>query len=178
MEYLYDLVIAIIGAIIGSVSFLYIALRTWRPKIKISKLIAHGEDIADRNKKAYKFKFINCSKHPAYDVRIRVCSKTILPCGDGVYDTIRKDMQLKRDYLSHIPSFKNKKYSNSAPYAIVFQAPLDLEPILKDPNQTVEVQIILRHGLSGLSDVFFYEYSKLHEVKEGEFNFGRDLTVS
>lgn len=81
--------------------------------------------------------------------------------------------------MSHIPKFiKIKDKEAFAPHAIIMTCLDDLKPILEDDNKSVEVQVILRHGLTGLAKVFHYEYSTTNTVKQGIFDFGNQLTIT
>jgi hypothetical protein len=91
----------------------------------------------------------------------------------------RIDCKIKKDYIANIPKYKKLKNDDIfAPHAIVFTCLDDLELILQDENKCVEVQLFVKHGLTGLGKVFKYEYSTMEEVKDRPFNFGNNLTIS
>ena len=109
----------------------------------------------------------------------RLCELIRLPAGNGKMNEQRKDLRLKSDFLAHIPKYiPIIDGATFAPHAIILTCLDDLKPILDDDNKCVEFQVILRHGLTGLSSVFSYEYSNLTSVKHGIFDFGNQLTIT
>lgn len=152
-----------------------------RPKIVISPEIAYYKDVNDPDggKKLYYFKFVNKSKHEAFDVRVRVSELIRIPAGNKRFHERRIDLELKKDFLSHIPKHKKLAPEDTfAPFANVSMCMTDLGPILDDQTKCVEIQIILRHGLTGLGKVFTHEFSDKSVIKNGIFQFGDSLTVS
>lgn len=91
----------------------------------------------------------------------------------------RKDLNLRTSFLAHVPCYKkNKNIGAFAPHAIIITCLDDLMPILQANDKCVEIQVILRHGLTGLAKVYNYEYSQPTVVKEAMFDFGNQLTAT
>lgn len=178
MDALFNFLLGIISSLIASAIFLYIFLNRLKPRIKISNFISYGNFRNDPNTKAYYFKFINISNSPAFDIRLRLCELIRTPAGNGKLHTHRVDIPLNKDFLTHVPCFKKVKSGDTyAPHAIICTCLEDLKPILEDQNKCIEIQIILRHGLTGLSDVFSAEFSNPKCIKSGDFCFGNDLNI-
>jgi hypothetical protein len=179
MEIFINLLLGVGTSLLASFLFLYYILTRMRPKIKISPHIAHYKDLNNQNKKIYYFKIVNKSWHAAYDLRFRVCELSRIPAENRKFHERREDLKLRREYLTHIP--KHKKIGENdvaAPHALIITCLDDLHPILEDDNKCVELQVIMRHGLTGLAKVFSYEYSSYTCVKNGIFDFGDKLTIS
>ena len=179
MPYLISFVIGFIGSLLASVIFLFFILQYLRPTIKISDYIAYFEDLNNKDEYRYYFKFVNWSIHSAFDVRVRVCELIRWPAENGKLHEQRKDLSLRTSFLAHVPKFKktNSESHNLATHAVVITCLDDLKPILKDRNKCIEIQIILRHGLTGLGKVFKHEYSESSKVKSGMFDLGNKLTI-
>ena len=181
MNLIWSGLLGIVTSIIGSVIFLYYILTQLRPKIVISPDIAHYKDVnePDTGKKLFYFKFVNKSKHAAFDIRVRVCELIRIPTGNKQFHERRIDLVLRKDFLAHMPRHKKLKPEDTfAPFANISCCLSDLGPILDDQTKCVEIQIILRHGLTGLAKVFTHEYSDRKVVKNGMFVFGDTLIVS
>ena len=178
MDYVFSGVIGFLTSLIASIAFLFFILYNLRPKIGISHYIVKGTDL-DSGATAYFFKFVNYSKFQAFDVRIRLSELIRMPTDGGKINTRRKDLTLKKAFIAHVPAFiPTANITTYAPHAIQFTCLDDLQPILKDKHRSVEVQIILKHGLTGLAQVFDYEYSEIDNVKTKEWPFGNELTIS
>lgn len=53
----------------------------------------------------------------------------------------------------------------------------DLSAILGQKGKTLELRVILRHGLTGLSRNFVKEFKISKFIVEGEFKFGTSLAI-
>ena len=167
---------------IASFLFLYYVLFFMRPCIKISTTIARYKNMIPESniewgEQVYYIKIVNKSWHAAYDVKLRLSELIRIPAGNGKMHERRKVLRLHRDALWHIPRHKNGKGNTFAPHAVVSLILVDILTILQDDNKCVEVQVILRHGLTGLSKVFTQEFGDVTSIKNGMFKFGDNLTV-
>lgn len=179
MEHLLSFVIGLLGSLVASVIFLYYILTKLRPRIDISPYIAYFKDLNVPDSKRYYFKIVNKSSHAAFDVRFRICELIRWPAANGKMHEQRKDLEVRKEYLSHVPKYKKIRDGDTfAPHAIIITCLDDRKPILEDTNKCIELQVLLRHGLTGLSKVFHYEYSNINSVKEGIFDFGNQLTIT
>lgn len=61
--------------------------------------------------------------------------------------------------------------------AIRIRTSIDIEELLKDPNISVQLEVSLRHGLTGLTKVFKMDYCDISEVKKGKFTYGANSTT-
>jgi hypothetical protein len=178
MDYLINFLLGVAGSLIASILFLYYILTYLRPQIKISPVIAHYKDLTIPGERRYYFKMINLSRYDAFDLRFRVCELIRIPAGNGKMHEQRKDMRVRFDHMAHVPKFRKIKDGETfAPHALIVTCLDDLLPILDDDNKCVELQVTLRHGLTGLARVFQYEYGNSSVVKNGIFDFGNHLTI-
>ena len=181
MPFFYDLLVGFMGSILASLVFLYYVLSYLRPKIVISPFIANYPDIDTinhPNENRFYFKIVNKSNHDAYEIRLRLCELIRWPAGNGKMHERRVDLKLRRDFQSHIPKYKKLKSTDTfAPHALVIICEANLDPILSDQNKCVELQVILRHGLTGLAKVYKYEFGDNNVVKKKPFGFGDTLTI-
>ncbi|HWB25991.1 MAG TPA: hypothetical protein VG738_10955 [Chitinophagaceae bacterium] len=178
LNYLFEFLIALVAGLVASILFLYYVLIRWRPKIKISPFIAYGPTPENHGVNQYSFKFINKSRHDGYDVQIRISVLVRIPVQMGKFNERRLPLRAKLDFLSHIPRYqRDKEHVNTAPHAIIFSCLDDLAPVLEADDKVVEIQIILKHGLTGLSKVFRHEYINSGDVVNGHFKYGNNLTV-
>jgi hypothetical protein len=49
--------------------------------------------------------------------------------------------------------------------------------LLPPPSNSVQIQISLRHGLTGLTKVFIQEYSDISQIRDGKFTYGSKFGV-
>lgn len=178
MNYAINFLLGFVGSLAASLIFLLYVLHRFRPNIEISPFISRGKDYDDNSIVVYRFKFINKSKYEGFDVRMEINQLSKIPCGNGQMNTRRKALDLKKDFISHLAPYKKSKDGEIfGRFAQVFTCMEDIEPILKNENKSVEIQITLRHGLTGLGKVFKKEFADFNVVHDLNFAFGEDLTT-
>jgi len=158
--------LGLLSSIFASILFLYYVLFFMRPNIKISPVIARYKNMIPESNiqwgdQVYYIKIVNRSLHPAYDVKFQLSELVRLPAGNGKMNERRKVLSFYKDALWHIPRHKKAKSNTFAPHAVVSLIQDDILPILEDVNKCIEVQVILRHGLTGLSKVFTQEFGDI-----------------
>ena len=123
------------------------------------------------------FKFVNRSYFSAYDVSMELYLVQSYPSPPaGKLNNRFTNLELKLNEISHLPHrpiFNNK----SANHAIRFKTKEPLVEILKDPANAIEIRIRLKHGLSGLSKVYGYQYCDESEIKKGKFAHGKSFAI-
>lgn len=174
---LFDFLFGVLASFIASLTFLYFILRFYIPRVKISKFIVKMADYDDPSKSVYCFKILNKSSFSAYDVHLEVCQLQKIPNDGDMIDSRRTKLNLIRSHIAHVPKFiKTKNIKHFAPHAVIFRCTDDLEPILADEFRSVEFQVTLRHGLTGLSRVYKWEFAKLAALsKTKSFEFGNGM---
>lgn len=178
---LLDFILAIGSSFLASLAFLYFILRIYIPRISISQHIIIRPDFENPQETVYLFKILNISWFSAYEVNIELTKLIKIPNSDNQMDVRITVLALKKNHLAHIPkhiSSKRIKKTHFAPHAILFRTSEDLEGILNDDSRSVELQVSLRHGLTGLSRVYKREFARPGAICKGkEFKFGNDLGV-
>ena len=171
-----DYFLSISCNLLAAVVFLYFILYCLRPKIEISPYIIKVADYDNPEINAFHFKMVNKSKHSAFDVRLELNLLKKNTVKKGKMDTRRTPIDLKRSFISHVPRGKSdKKTQQFAPHAVIFRCLQDIESTLNDMT-CLELQITIRHGLSGLSKVFSEEFT-LGSIKKGKFAYGNSLEI-
>lgn len=175
-----DFILSIIASLLASIGFLYLILTYLRPKIEISRYVIKISDFDDPTTCAFCFKILNKSKHTAFDIRLELCLLKRIAVGAGLMDTRRTPLKLKRDFISHLEKrISNKKIKtvSFAHHALIFRTFEDLDKILNDENHCIELQVSLRHGLTGLGKVFKQEFTK-SSLSNRSFAYGNSLDLA
>ncbi len=184
MEYLWGFLIGFGSSLAASFSFLYFILYRMRPKIVISPHISKRPNPFDEGTPfMYVFKIVNKSFHPAFDASIELYELHHYPAEDGKEDdklNVRYiPLRLKKSHFARIPSKKGyKKSSVYAEHCILFRSLENLELILREESKSVQLQITLRHGLTGLSRCFTKNYVGISKIKDKPFPFGDNVEIN
>lgn len=128
----------------------------------------------------YVFKIINKSWFSAFDIQLELFKlEPYRVSAKGINNRI-KAVDLKLNEIKHIPPYSTTKKCNKrsfAPHAVLFRTDEILEEILKKEGETLQLQITLRHGLTGLSRVYQKDYITINHIKVGQFKFGNSLEI-
>ena len=122
------------------------------PIITISPTIAKGVNAAGQD--IFRFKIVNLSRFRAFDISISVQKVTIL-IQNGNHVTI--DPIPLSGGIKGIPFLESKKAGEKDPHnihACRFGTLDDIPTMLNLGNCYLEVQVVARHGVSGLPRVF------------------------
>lgn len=161
--------------LLASFIFIFYLLYFLRPRIKISPQIAKTKlDGAD----IYIFKVVNLSLFSAYDIFVDLWALESYPVTGGRNNKYI-GLTLARSKLNYVEKYKwfwkKKKYGD---FAMLFVTRDNLESILSNHLTSIQIQVTLRHGLSGLSKVYHMEYSNDRVIKTGDFAFGNNLNIA
>ncbi|WP_154648034.1 hypothetical protein [Pedobacter arcticus] len=168
-------------SVIASFIFLFLVLYLLRPKISISTYICKQVNtFDDSTANTYVFKIINESYFSAFDVQLELFKlEQYRVTAKGINNRI-KPIAMQTNEIKHIPNYISSKKCNKrsfAPHAIMFRTNEVLEEILKNEKETLQLQITLRHGLTGLSRVYHKDYITIDDIKEGQFKFGNSIDI-
>lgn len=172
--------LGLLGNIISSFLFLLAVLWLLRPKISVCSQIAMQKNAIEGEPVAYFFKIVNKSLFDAFDIQLELSKmEHIKVSKEGINERIT-DVELKHNEIKHIMPYMTTskcKKRNYAKHAILFRSFQNLSDILKNENETLELQITLRHGLTGLSRVYKSAYIDSNDIIEGTFEFGNSLNI-
>ena len=157
--------------------FLFMVLFFLRPSIRISPDIAKNIDHFENDKTCYSFKMINLSWFSAYEIEIEVNELIVIPV-DGGQNIRYTKIPIKRSNITHLspyrPQWINPNYGRHALQIRVYE---DIDSIIKTTLKSVQIEVTLRHGLTGLTKVFNRDYSVQGRIREGQFVFGNSFDV-
>lgn len=176
-----EILINIVCNIIASLAFLFIVLYTLRPKVEISEYICKQiNDYETSPQFIYVFKIINKSRFSAFDIQLELFKlEQYRVTAKGINNRINL-VPLVVNHIKHIPPFASTAHchkSSFASHALVFRTNVTLEHILNKERETLQLQVTLRHGLTGLSRVYQKDYIKINAIKTGQFKFGNSLEI-
>ena len=171
----------IIGSIIASSIFLPIVFFFLKPKIAISSYIVQTDkDSRFPGKTVFYFKIVNNSLFfKAFDIKLNLWSVTETVT-NGENDISIQDIKLSRDNLFFMQSLLkgNQLVDKNALCACIFTTEEDIVPLMEKDNNYLQIQVIAKHGLSGLTGVFTKKYYKpLECIKHNRFSHGVYTTV-
>lgn len=163
-------------AIIASLIFLFVVLIFFRPYIKISKHIASHRD--EGGKPCFRFKFYNCSIFSGHDVLIDLRELEEIPANPKGKDILVRNIELTTSKFPYIPRFLPRFLVNNYAYHCVqVKTYEDICKILTERRKSLQIRIILKHGLTGLSKNYIRNFHTEKCLIDGEFEFGNSLEV-
>lgn len=172
-----DFILGIAASFIASFLFIFFVLIFLRPRIKISPVIAKKVDPFENNQMCYSFKIINLSWFSAYAGEIDLNELINIPI-DGGQNVRYTKLPIKTSIISHLPPRKASWVKNYGQNALQIRAYSDISGIVNIPLKSVQIEVTLKHGLTGLTKVFKQDYSVPAKIKEGQFVFGKSFEVS
>ncbi|RYC71244.1 MULTISPECIES: hypothetical protein [Spirosoma] len=172
--------LGLITNLVSSAVFLPMIFVLLKPKILISSYIMETDkDSRFPNQAVFSFKIINSSIFfKAFDVNLNLWSVTE-EVASGKNDIVIQDVPLVRSDLFYIESVIKgcSLVDKNSPCACIFTTTTDIRPLVAQRNQYLQLQVIVRHGLSGLSGVFTKKYYKPSKyIMKGEFKHGLSLS--
>lgn len=162
----------IVCSVIASFIFVYLLLIILKPKFRLIPIIARQDspfdDVPDI---CYAFKIVNKSLFGAYDVEARANFYTLRMGENGIYHRIFHKIELKTSKINYVPRRKlfKKNYGDNCIQFFTYENLLDE---VKDNKKYVQLQVTARHGLSGLSNIFTYDFIDNSFIKNGMFCAG------
>jgi hypothetical protein len=176
-----EIILSFLVNIVSSFIFLFAVLYLLRPKLAVATKICKQEMcIPGESEPSYLFKIVNRSYFDAFDVHLELLQLTQVKVTSKGINERGKPLPMKRNEIKHIPPFMSTAKCEERSYArhaILFRTHENLERILNDENQTLQLRIILRHGLTGLSRLYKTDYINKYDIEEGEFEFGNSLEI-
>lgn len=177
LSFLFNVVCSMVAAF----AFLFFVLYVLRPSISITDCICKTKNVYDDSSEyVYVFKIYNKSFFSAFDLQFELFKQTQTRVNQHGINQINQALSLHVSGVKHLDAHaSNRKCKNThyAKHAYLFRTHEDLEQILSDDNQTIQLQIVLRHGLTGLSRAYKKDYINLKDVKSGKFNFGNSTEI-
>lgn len=162
----------------GGLALAFIFFFLLRPRINISPVIA---EIKGDSQTYYKFKFINNSIFPAFDVKIEsyISKETnATNHGEGV-NTYLEPIELTRTEWMYIPGWRPTfPKTRLAPHCVTvrtFHKNLPLE--VKDNHEYLIFRVTLKHAFSNLSSTYRAKYPSEGCIQKGKFKFGNSFEI-
>lgn len=174
-----DFLISIAASIIASTIFIFMLLFLMRPKIKIAPYICKRRDKFDDVEETYfGFKIVNLSWFSAYDVTVELSSLVSYPMKNGMnfrYTPLKLKTSKSNFLAPYRPSLIKKNYAD---YALIFRTYEDLESILSHNLKSIQLEVTLKHGVTGLSRIHVMNFADCSEIKVGNFEYGNNFNIA
>ncbi len=174
MEFLLN----IAANLLSSILFLFFILWFLKPKIRIAPFVCKNQSPYPNEGEMFFIKFVNCSLFAAYDVKaelIKVERFTTPP--NAVINRRLTTLTLKKSTLMHVPHYMPRWARKDAKHAMILRTADNLDIILGAENQSVQLLVTLKHGLTGLTKLYTVEYSDLSEIKQAKFSNGTKFGI-
>lgn len=171
-EAIVSLLLGVVGSLVASLAYTLTLFRLATPKIEI------GEKVALNNGE-YRFKIINkCTWSKLYDVQANIFLVKYTIRKNGKRDVHLEGRDLVRSSTFFMEGFKEGNKSDSALHVSQFRS-IDerLDKDLAIENQHIQLQIIVRHGITGFVRVFNKTFEK-GDIIEGIFAFGNSCEIT
>lgn len=171
--------IGTVGSFIASSAFIFSVFKWGRPNIVISENIAKSIDNFDPDKRTcFMFKIINKSKYNAYDIKLEVNKVISIHAVNGSHKRLIQ-IDLMVPYLESLSGYEKKwKKLQTSDFAASFRTFENLTEILANELNAIEIQVTLKHQITGLSKVFYHKFVNKSCIKDGTFHAGNDTSVS
>jgi hypothetical protein len=174
--------VSLICNLIASSIFLFIVFILLRPRITIAEVIARNVD-EKTNQTKFVFKICNKSFFRAYDIKIELYrAKTVRNSGNhielqniGIFKSVSAAPSLAKYKL--IDRIQKAKQNETYEFALQVRTLEDIEPILKDPQKFIRLQVEARHGLTGLQSIFVQDYDDTSCICDGTFQSGKGISI-
>lgn len=167
-----DFIFNVACSIVASFIFIFALLVFFKPKFEIVQFIAKNDSPFDNIKDiCFSFKIINKSLFGAYDIEARANYYNIRQGENGIVNKIFSKIELKTSKINFIPGNKPFK-KNYGDNCIQFFTYEDLSEAMKKNTTHVQFQIMARHSLTGLNNIFTYEFVSKAAIIEGRFKEG------
>lgn len=174
-----DVLINISCGFASSFLFIHLVLFLYKPRIKIAPFIAHNIDDFDLiGQPYYSFKMLNVSSFKAFDVSVQLYEVITLPSENGKTHNRYKELTLKTNKFTYISRRKwrilHPTYSDNA---LVFRTYENISAILKDDIKKIIIEVTLKHGLTGITNIITQQFVYQGCVKEGKFKAGNKFDI-
>lgn len=159
--------------VFSSFIFIFALLYFLKPKIHIVQRIAKQDNPFDNDSRiCHTFKIRNKSFFGAYDIEARANTYSIRQGENGIVNKLFHKIDLKTNRINYIPRNRliDKKYGDNCIQFITYD---DLTKEVRDNNKYIQFQITARHSLTGLSNIFTFDFVDGSYIKEGFFVSGK-----
>jgi hypothetical protein len=173
-------VMSTLCSLISSFIFLPLVFFLLRPRVFISSNIAcANNDSRFPGEIVYQFKIINGSFFfNTFDIRLKLwaCEEYVI---NGKNNIKINDLPLVRDNLFIMKSLMtgNPYLDKNSQAACTFTTKADLPTYMHDDNKFIQLQVVARHGLSGLSGVFTKVFYTNDVINNGKFKHGLTFAI-
>ena len=167
-----DFVFNVTCSLIASFIFIFILLIFLKPKFEIVPLIAKNDSPFDNiNQICYSFKIINKSFFGAYDIEARTNYYFIRQGENEIINKVFSKIELKTNKINFVPGWipLKKGYGNNCVQFFTYE---DLSKAMNASSTHIQFQITARHSLTGLNNIFSYEFVNKSAIVEGKFKEG------
>lgn len=175
MEILLGLAIGIASGYFGSMLFLRHYLHNRRPVVEISDKIAYSYHTKEKEYYYY-FKLVNKTDFDILDVR---CELSFMKSENSLngQNLVGEDISLNDSIIFHIDK-KNKNDKNALHALRVYcRQDLEAEWDARGNGATLNLKVIAKHSLTGLTSVFIQQFFGKQDIIKGEFEHGDSLKV-
>ncbi|MBS7231070.1 hypothetical protein KHA90_08535 [Flavobacterium psychroterrae] len=158
--------------IIASFIFIFTLLIFFKPKFDIVHFIAKNDSPFDNvTDICYSFKIINKSFFGAYDIEARSNYYYIRQGENGIINKVFSKIELKTNKVNFIFGFKplKKNYGDNCVQFFTYE---DLSAKMESSSTYIQFQITARHSLTGLNNIFTYNFVNKSKIVEGKFKEG------
>ncbi len=164
----------IIVSIVSSFVFIFILLKTMRPRIWISENICHSEIDGEMY---FIFKVVNRSVFDLYDVSFKLIKKTPYLANKGSKINNRlTPIEISMEHTDHFSRYKKSK--GYGEHALLIRTAYNLIDDIKDNDINVRLTVTGRHGLTNLTRIKSQDFTKISQIHDNkEFKFGKCLDV-
>jgi hypothetical protein len=167
------IMLGILSSFVASFIFIFSLLFLFKPRIAISDFMCKGY-LPQQSDKEYCFvKVVNKSWFNAYEIKAILQKVQVYQTPPvGMTNNRITNLSLVLDNLSHLPPYRPKWWRREAAHAFRFRTTEDVWSIVDNDLESVRIQIIAKHGLTGLTKVFEEQYSHISQIKNGSFTYG------
>lgn len=167
----HTLFLNIFSSITASVVVIFF-LYSLRPRIEISKEISEQEN--DSGIPTYRFKIINKTRYPIFDVQV-ILELVTTKCVPGGQIISTKRLDLIKDKFIIVKKFDIS--DSAADYAFRVRTTEKLRDIWETQSQYLRISVLARHEMSGFYGVFQQNYYTKSDIIKGTHRYGISLDV-
>jgi hypothetical protein len=168
----------VFSSFVASLIFLFAVLFLFKPLIRVSPFICKNQSEFQNEGMVYCIKIVNISLFTAYEIKMELSVLERYPTPpSGMTNKRMRPLKLVLDSYSNLSGFRPQWLRKEADHCLRFRTKEDLNAIIQDPHKSIHVQIMVRHGLTGLASVFTQEYSDLNQIREGKFAYGTKFDI-
>ena len=167
-----DFIYNITCSLVASFIFIFALLIFLKQKFDIVHFIAKNDSPFDNvSDICYSFKIINKSFFGAYDIEARSNYYYIRQGENGIVNKVFSKIELKTSKVNFISGFKpfTKDHGDNCIQFFTYE---DLSDKMKNPSTYLQFQITARHSLTGLNNIFTYDFVNKSVIIEGKFKEG------